>query len=93
MTIAMHSSIGHDLPYWPICGDWHGLVEMATKRHRHKQQCKAAERHPISLVDIIKIYSIKILVILMHGSTILLIYIRSGSPTILDAVIVVLWLW
>jgi hypothetical protein len=23
MSIAMYPLIGHDLPYWPMCGDWH----------------------------------------------------------------------
>jgi hypothetical protein len=31
MTIAAHLLIGHDLPYWPIHGNWHVLVEMAAK--------------------------------------------------------------
>jgi hypothetical protein len=42
MPIATHPPIGHDLPYRPMHGNWHGLVEMAAKRHSHKQQCKAA---------------------------------------------------
>jgi hypothetical protein len=39
-------------------GDRHRLAEMAAIRHRHVQQCKAARRHPLSLVDNIKIYFI-----------------------------------
>ena len=58
MPIAMHPLIGHDLPYWGMCGNWHGLTKMAAKRHCHEQQCKAARRHPLSLVDNIKIYFI-----------------------------------
>ncbi len=42
MPIATHPQIGHDLPYWPMHGDWHGLVKMAIKRHSHEQQCEAA---------------------------------------------------
>ena len=55
MPIATNLPIGHKLPYWLMCGNWHRLAEMAAKRHHHKQQCKAARRHPISLVDNIKI--------------------------------------
>ncbi len=55
MLIATHLLIGHKLPYWPMGGDRHWLAEMAAKRHRHDQQCKAARRHPLSLVDNIKI--------------------------------------
>ena len=65
MPIATHSMIEHNLPYQPMRVDWHELAEMAAKRHRHEQQCKA-RRHPLSLVDNIKIYFIIILVILMR---------------------------
>jgi hypothetical protein len=44
MDLAVKLLIEHDLPYQPMDGDWHGLVEMAAKRHLHKQQCKAAGR-------------------------------------------------
>jgi hypothetical protein len=59
MPIAMHPSIGHDLPYQPMHGDWHWLAKMAAERHRQEQQCEAAGRHPLSLVDNIKNYFIK----------------------------------
>ena len=58
MPIATHSPIGHELPYWPMRSDRHGLAGMALKRHRHEQQCKAARRHPLSPVDNIKNYFI-----------------------------------
>ncbi len=58
MPIATHSPIGQELPYQPMRGNRHGLAEMATKRHRHEQQCKAVRRHPLSLVDNIKFYFI-----------------------------------
>ncbi len=58
MPIATHLPIGHELPYRPMRGDRHGLAKMAAKRHRQEQQCKAARRHPLSLVDNIKIYFI-----------------------------------
>ena len=58
MPIAVHSLIGHDLPYRPMCVDWHGLAKMAAKRHRHEQQRKAARHHPLSLADNNKIYFI-----------------------------------
>jgi len=58
MPIATHLLIGHDLPYWGMRGNWHGLAEMAAKRHHHEQQCKAARCHPLSLVDYTKIYFI-----------------------------------
>jgi hypothetical protein len=47
----------------------------------------------LSLVDNIKFISFIILVILTRGSIILLNYIRSGSPVILEAVIIVLGSW
>ena len=50
--------MGHNLPYWLMHGNWHGLAKMAAKRYCHKQQCKAARCHPLSLVDNIKIYFI-----------------------------------
>ncbi len=53
MPIAMHLLIGHDLPYWPMRGNWHGLVKIAAKRHHHEQQCEAAGATP-SLLQIIK---------------------------------------
>jgi len=56
MPIATHPPIGHDLPYRGMRGNWHGLAEMAAKRHCHEQQCEATRRHPLSLVDNIKIY-------------------------------------
>jgi len=58
MPIATHPPIGHDLPYRGMRGNWHGLAKMATKRHRHEQQCEAARCHPLSLVDNIKTYFI-----------------------------------
>jgi hypothetical protein len=58
MPIATHLLIGHELPYRLMHGNWHRLAEMATKRHRHEQQCKATRRHPLSLADNIKIYFI-----------------------------------
>ena len=58
MPIAMHPPIGHDLHNQLMRGDWHGLAKMAAERHRHEQQCKAARRHPPSLVINIKIYFI-----------------------------------
>ena len=58
MPIAMHLPIGHKLPYRPMHGNRHGLAKMATKRHCHEQQFKAARRHPLSLVDNLKIYFI-----------------------------------
>ncbi len=30
MPIATHPPIGHDLPYRPMHGNWHGLVKMAA---------------------------------------------------------------
>jgi hypothetical protein len=54
----MHPPIGHDLPYRLMNVDWHRLAEMVAIRHCHKQQCEAARRHPLSLVDSIKIYFI-----------------------------------
>ena len=44
MPIATHWLKGHDLPYRWMHGDWHGLAKMA------------AGRHPLSLVDNVKIY-------------------------------------
>jgi len=58
MPIATHPPIGHYLPYRGMRGNWHGLAKMAAKRHRHEQQCEAARRYPLSLVDYIKIYFI-----------------------------------
>ena len=58
MPIATHLPIGHKLPYRLMCGNWHRLAKMAGKRPHHEQQCKAARRHPPSLVDNIKIYFI-----------------------------------
>jgi len=54
----MHPPIEHNLPYRGMRGNWHGLAEMAAKKHRHEQQCKATRRHPLSLLDNIKIYFI-----------------------------------
>ena len=93
MPIAMHLPIGHDLLYRPVCGDWHGLAKMAAKRHCHEQQCKTAGRHPLSLVDNVKIILIIILLILTCASIMLVTYIRSGLPACLDAIIVVLGSW
>ncbi len=58
MPIATHPPIGHNLPYQLMHVDWHGLAKMAAERHHHEQQCEAARRHPLSLVDKIKIYFI-----------------------------------
>jgi hypothetical protein len=58
MSIATHPMIGHDLPYQPMSGNWQGLAKIAAKRHCQEQQCEAARRHPLSLVDEIKIYFI-----------------------------------
>ncbi len=46
--------IEHDLPYWPMRDNWHRLAKMATERHLHKQECKAAGRG-LSILWIIKI--------------------------------------
>jgi hypothetical protein len=48
---------------------------------------------PLSLVDNIKNISLIILIILTRGSILLLNYIRSGSPAILEAVIAILGSW
>jgi hypothetical protein len=64
---------------------------------RQKTFAQAAMRGrwapPLSLVQNIKIISLIIFVILERGSILLLKYIRSGLPAILEAVIAVLGLW
>jgi hypothetical protein len=65
MPIAMHLPVGQNLAYQLMCGGWHGLVKMAIKRHHHEQQCKATRRHPLSLVENVKIYFINNRVILV----------------------------
>ena len=37
MPILLHPSIGHELPYWPMRGDRHGLAKMTAERHRREQ--------------------------------------------------------
>jgi hypothetical protein len=93
MPIASHPSIGHDLPYRPMHADWHGLVEMAAKRHSHEQQCEAAGRRLSLLYKILKIISLIILIILVCSPILILNYVRFGSPAILEAVISVLGSW
>ena len=53
MPIAMHPLIGHDLPYRPMCGNWHELAEIAAERHCHEQRCEATGATP-SLLQLIK---------------------------------------
>jgi hypothetical protein len=48
---------------------------------------------PLSLVQNIKYISLIILIILEQASILLLNYVRSGSPAILEAVISVLGSW
>ena len=68
-----------------------GWPKNPPKDIHHEQRCETAGRHPLSCVDNIKIISLKMLVILMHSSTILLIYIRSGLSAIFEAVVEVFW--
>ena len=90
MPIATHLLIGHELPYWLMCGNCHTLAEKATKRHRHEQQCKAARRHPFSLVDNIKFYFINNTRHFNARLNYILIYIMSGLSAIFEGIVAVL---
>jgi hypothetical protein len=72
------------------------LAQVSQNGHQ-KTFAQAAMRGcwvpPLSLVDNIKIISLIMLIILTRGSILLLNYIRSGSPAILEAVIAVLGSW
>ena len=87
MPIAAHPLIGHNVPYWSMHDNWHGLAKMAIERHHHEQQCKAAGcalSLSLSLVDNIKFIHLITPVTLTCNSIILLSYVRSSSPAILD---------
>jgi hypothetical protein len=58
MLIATHPLIGHDLPYRPMHGDWHGLVNMAGKTTFAQAAMQGHWALPLSLVQNIKIYFI-----------------------------------
>jgi hypothetical protein len=68
-----HASVkGHNLLYWLMHGDWHGLVKMASKKTFARAAMQGRWAPPLSLVQNIKNMSLIILVILARGSILLL---------------------